>query len=123
VPRTDFDDGPPTDPEIADELSERLAIDGPPDSAHEVTPTVTVEDACGFCRLVRKLRMADFVPPPANCDEAWAHGTCCGTWDGRWSWCQIRGLRSVDGVVTDCDRRKVARGGLPTGTPERRRAR
>lgn len=120
---TDFDDGPPTDPEVADELAEDLAIDGPPDDAREVTPTVTVEDACGFCRLVKVQRCANFTPPPHSCSEAWHLRTCCATWDGYWSWCQIKGLLSIDGVVTDCNRRKAPRGGPPPGTPERRRVR
>lgn len=120
---TDFDDGPPTQPEVVDELAEDLAVDGPPDDANEVTPSHGVEDACGHCLLVKVQRVADFVPAPQSCTEAWHLRTCCATKRGYWSWCQIKGLLSVDGVVTDCDRRRVARGGLPMGTPDRRRSR
>lgn len=117
---TDFDDGPPTQPEVADELAEDLAVDGPPDDENEVTPTVGVEDACGFCALVAVQRVANFCPPPQSCTEAWHYRTCCATWDGFWAWCQIRGMLSVDGKVTDCDRRAKERNGPPPGTPERR---
>jgi len=103
--------------------AEALAIHGPPDGANELTPTRPVEDACGFCLLVTMQRCANFTPHPHSCSEAWHMRTCCGTWDGRWAWCQIRGLLAVDGVVTDCNRRTAPRGGPPPGTPERRRPR
>lgn len=109
--------------EVVDEAAELLAVDGPPDGANEVTPTVAIEDACGFCRLVKLKRiMLSRECPPATCDDLWALGTCCGTRAGDFAWCQIRGLLSVDGQVTDCDRRKTPRG-LPTGAPDRRRRR
>ena len=123
---TDFDDGPPTridEAEVIDDDAEALAVDGPPDGHHEITPTRTPNDACGFCLLVTLQRVANFTPPPTTCSEAWHWGTCCAPWDGQWAWCQIRGLRSIDGVVTDCNRRTATRGGPPPGTPERRKAR
>jgi hypothetical protein len=121
VPGTDFDEGPPTEPEVADELSETLAIDGPPDDANEVTPTLSVEDACGLCRLMRTRRLPNGTPPPKDCTHAWGHTRCCAPWDGEWSWCPVTGLLSVAGEITDCNRRKNPRGGPPPGTPERRR--
>jgi hypothetical protein len=135
---TDFDEGPPTDPGVADELAEDLAVDGPPDGANEVTPSGAVTDACGLCQLLEVRRLPNGTPPPADREHAWGHTKCCAPWDGTWSWCPLKGKLSVGGVITDYNRRKDARpppGGIerrrleplrprgqpPPGTPDRRR--
>lgn len=119
---TDFDDELPTrvDTDVASETAEALAIDGPPDDASEDTPTIGIADTCGICQLIKKVWLANFVPAPVDCDQAWRL-PCCGTRNGDWAWCRWHGLLSVAGHVTDCNRRKAARGGPPPGTPERRR--
>ncbi|MES1205008.1 MAG: hypothetical protein ABUS79_03645 [Pseudomonadota bacterium] len=122
---TDFDDGPPThpDPEVADLAAEARAIDGPPDNFDEVTPTRALVDLCRICSAAQAVQLAAFVPPPADCSQAWHITRCCATVNGSWRWCPLKGLLVVDGMTRNCDRRQTPVDQRPGFTPDRRRPR